>query len=137
MNIFGVGASEALLVLVLTLIVVGPQRFPEIARKGGRWFKLARRYTDEVMRDVRSAVDEIEQEVNDETADLRSVGDLVGDLRSIRDDVDEVRTEGATDAQAAVVSATQAADETHGTASSESTATRKASMRPSKRPQDS
>ena len=136
MNLFGVGASEALLVLVLTLVVVGPQRFPEVARQAGRWFKVARRYTDEVMKDVRAAVSEIEQEVNDETSDLRSVGDLGGDLQAIREDVDAVRTDAATDAEAAVSGAEQAANETPAAAAVESTAERESSLRPSKRPQD-
>lgn len=136
MNLFGVGASEALLVLVLALIVVGPQRFPEIARQGGRWFKLARGYTDEVMKDVRAAVDEIEQEINEETSDLRSIGDVSGiggDLRSIREDVETVTKDTTTDAKAAVTSAEQAANETPATASTESTAARESSLRPSKR----
>ena len=136
MNLFGVGASEALLVLVLALVVVGPQRFPEVARQAGRWFKLARRYTDEVMKDVRAAVSEIEQEVNDETSDLRSIGDLGGDLQAIREDVDAVRTDAATDAKAAVSGAEQAANETPAAAAVESTAERESSLRPSKRPQD-
>lgn len=133
-SLFGVGASEALLVLVLALIVVGPQRFPEIARQGGRWFRMARRYTDEVMQDVRAAVDEIEQEINEETAELRSVGDLGGDLRAIRDDVDAVTSGTAGDAQAALSDAADAANEEP--AAVESTATREPSVRPSKRAKD-
>ena len=90
MNLFGVGASEALVVMVLAMIVVGPQRFPEIARHAGRWFRVARRYTNEVMRDVRAAVDEIEHEINEETAELRALGDVSSDLRAVREDVEAV-----------------------------------------------
>ena len=139
MNIFGVGASEALLVLVLALIVVGPQRFPEIARQGGRWYRLARGYTDEVMKDVRAAVDEIEQEINEETSELRALGDVSdveGELRSIREDVETVTSETSADAKAAVESAEEAANETPAVASTESTATREPSLRPSQRDQD-
>jgi sec-independent protein translocase protein TatB len=140
MNIFGVGASEALLVLVLALIVVGPQRFPEIARQSGRWFKLARGYTDEVMKDVRSAVDEIEQEINVEASDLRSLGDVSGigsELRSIREDVESVTKEAATEAETAVSSAEQSANETRATTTIESTDASESSLRPSKCSQDS
>jgi Tat protein translocase TatB subunit len=101
MNLFGVGASEALVVLVLALIVVGPQRFPEIARQCGRWFKLARGYTDEVMKDVET-----------------------------------VTKDTATDAKATVNSAEQAANETPAATSTESTAARESSLRPSKRGDD-
>ena len=88
MTLFGVGAGEAILVLVLTLIVVGPQRFPEVARQGGRWFRIARKYTTEVMQDVKAVVSEIEQEIEDETKELGEVGDLSKELKSIREEMD-------------------------------------------------
>ena len=88
MTLFGGGAGEASLVLVLTLIVVGPQRFPEVARQGGRWFRIARKYTTEVMQDVKSVVSEIEQEIEDETKELGEVGDLTKELKSIREEMD-------------------------------------------------
>src|SRR5690606_32870768 len=85
---------EAGLVFVIALIVVGPQRFPEIMRQAGRWYRMARAYSNEVMKDVRSAVDDIEREVRAETDDLKSVGELADigqDLRRAREDVDEIR----------------------------------------------
>ncbi|RFF27179.1 MULTISPECIES: Sec-independent protein translocase protein TatB [unclassified Wenzhouxiangella] len=38
----GVGFSELLLLALITLLVVGPQRLPEIARTVGRWTRHAR-----------------------------------------------------------------------------------------------
>ena len=76
MELLGVGAMEALLVLVVALIVVGPHRFPEIARQGGRWFRVARRYASEVTRDVRGAVEELQSEIDEEREELRSIRDL-------------------------------------------------------------
>ena len=81
-ELFGVGALEALLVMVIALIVVGPQRLPEIARQSGRWYRVARRYTAEITADVRGALSEIEDEVKAETEDLRSVREIGGDLES-------------------------------------------------------
>lgn len=80
MEFFGVGAGEALLVLLITLLVVGPNRFPQIAREGGKWYRTARRYADEVMRDVRGAVEELEQEVGAQGEDLRSIREIGRDL---------------------------------------------------------
>lgn len=134
MSLFGVGAGEAALVLVLALIVVGPQRFPEIARQGGRWYRLARQYSNEVMKDVRSAVDEIETEIKAETEDIQSMTSIGDDLREIRDDVDEVRTESAADAEQAMTDSAAAAG-SNGTESGP-TLTRDTSVRPSRRAQD-
>lgn len=94
MNIFGVGPAEAGLVFVIALIVVGPQRFPEIMRTAGRWYRMARAYSNEVMKDVRSAVDDIEREVRAETDDLKSVrefADIGKDLREARTDAEQIQ----------------------------------------------
>jgi sec-independent protein translocase protein TatB len=99
MELLGVGAAEALLVLVVMLIVVGPHRFPEIARQGGRWYKVARRYAAVVTADVRGAVKEIEAEIEETTEDLREVRDLG----------EEMTAEAAAEVQALNVEATQLA----------------------------
>lgn len=96
MNLLGVGPAEAGLVFVIALIVVGPQRFPEIMRTAGRWYRMARAYSNEVMKDVRSAVDDIEREVKAETEDLKSVrefADLGADLRAAQQDAEEIHRE--------------------------------------------
>jgi sec-independent protein translocase protein TatB len=81
-ELFGVGAAEAVLVFVIALILVGPQRFPEIARQAGRWYQIARRYTAEMTKDVRGAIDDLEEEVKAETADLREVRTLGEELET-------------------------------------------------------
>ena len=73
MELFGVGLPEAGLVFVLALILIGPERFPEMARQAGRWYRTARAFTDAVMVDVRSAVDEIEDEIADKNDGLRPI----------------------------------------------------------------
>lgn len=96
MNIFGVGPAEAGLIFVIALIVVGPQRFPEIMRTAGRWYRMARAYSNEVMKDVRAAVDDIEREVKAEAEgmdSLRDLADISGDLRTAREDVAAVGRE--------------------------------------------
>jgi Sec-independent protein translocase protein TatA len=103
MSLFGVGAMEAGLVLVIALVLVGPQRFPEIARQGGKWYRIARRFTAEVTKDLRVAVDEIESEIKAEVDDLQSVrelGDLDADLKAAGKDL-----------QAATESVAEAAEE--------------------------
>ena len=72
MELLGVGAAEAFVVLVIALIVVGPQRFPEIARQGGRYFRMARRYASEVTSDVRGAMAELEAEVEQQKEELQA-----------------------------------------------------------------
>ncbi len=94
MELLGVGAMEALLVLVVALIVVGPHRFPGIARQGGQWYRVARRYATEVSKDVRGAMEELQTEIEEEGEDLRAIRDLGeemdADLRTSKLDIEEV-----------------------------------------------
>ncbi len=92
MNAFGVGAAEAGLVLLIALILIGPQNFPSVMRQAGHWYRIARRYSTEVMKDVRSAVDEIESEVKRETGDLvspRELSEMQSDLRQVKSETTE------------------------------------------------
>ena len=82
MNLFGVGVFEALLVAIIGLIIVGPNKFPEMMSQAGRWFKYARAFSTEVMKDVREAVDEIQEEVIAQGNDLQEIRELATDLQS-------------------------------------------------------
>lgn len=91
MELLGVGAAEALVVLVITLIVVGPNRFPEIARQVGRYYRVARRYATEVTADVRGAMNELESEVEQQHQELKTVQDEIAE--SISSSIEETREE--------------------------------------------
>lgn len=62
---FGIGFSEVALILVVVLLVVGPQKLPEIARTLGKGIRTARRAGQE-LRDA-IEVDEIRRSVYDHT----------------------------------------------------------------------
>src|SRR3990172_3417423 len=60
-NFFGVGIPEVLVILALALIVIGPQRLPEVAAQIGRAVRELRRYANQFRR-----------EFLDEFADVRA-----------------------------------------------------------------
>lgn len=91
MELLGVGAGEALVVFVITLIVVGPQRFPEIARQAGRYYRMARRYAAHVTADVRGAMSELEAEVEAQKEAIEAVGAEIGE--GVAGAVEETRGE--------------------------------------------
>jgi sec-independent protein translocase protein TatB len=113
MELFGVGALEALLVLVIALVVVGPQRFPEVAREGGKWVRKARRFTAEVTAELREAYSELEEEVRAEGEDLRSVREIGEDVRTgLQDSAADIRRIGRDTGEAASVSQAESTEET-------------------------
>jgi sec-independent protein translocase protein TatB len=65
-----VGPLELLVVLAVALIVVGPERLPELARSVGRVLRQFREVQDEVRNMVSSGVDE---DMRDAAAEFRKV----------------------------------------------------------------
>jgi sec-independent protein translocase protein TatB len=60
-----VGAPEVLLILVLALVVLGPERLPHAARTVGRWMGELRKVTGSLQAEVRDVVDEVMRPVNE------------------------------------------------------------------------
>ena len=54
---FDIGFWEILLIVVLALIVIGPERLPGAARKAGYWVGRARRFVEGVRSEVEQEVD--------------------------------------------------------------------------------
>jgi len=99
MELFGVGIPELGLVMLIALVIVGPQRFPEVARQIAQWVRTARSFTDAVMQDVRAAVDEIEHEVtaaNDGVNPIRELQELRKELGTAANDATSTVTEAST-----------------------------------------
>jgi sec-independent protein translocase protein TatB len=82
MELFGVGIGEAGLVLLIALLVVGPERFPQIAREGGKWYRMARQFTASVTQDLQGALKELENEVQEQAGELKTVREIGDDVRT-------------------------------------------------------
>jgi len=78
-------------VFVITLIVVGPHRFPGIARQAGHYYRMARRYASEVTADVRGAISELEAEVETNKSEFEDVSTTLSE--GLTATVDETRGE--------------------------------------------
>ncbi|MDH7488543.1 MAG: twin-arginine translocase TatA/TatE family subunit [Anaerolineae bacterium] len=57
MNLFGIGPGELLLILILALIIFGPNRLPEVARSIGRAINEFRKTSAEVTSAVAKELD--------------------------------------------------------------------------------
>ncbi len=74
---FDVGFSELLIISLVALLVFGPNRLPEVARTAGRWVGRARRFMDDVKRDV-------DREINsEELAEFRKLQEELTQARSV------------------------------------------------------
>lgn len=84
--VFGVSLSEMALIAVVLLLVVGPQKLPEMLRTLGKWVRKIRQMTTEVR--AQTGIDDIlrQEGLEGGIAELRSLvrGDLVALARERR-----------------------------------------------------
>jgi sec-independent protein translocase protein TatB len=54
---FGVDFSEILVIMVVALIVLGPERLPKVARTMGEWWGRMQRYINRIKMDVTTSME--------------------------------------------------------------------------------
>ncbi|MEM9605368.1 MAG: Sec-independent protein translocase protein TatB [Pseudomonadota bacterium] len=80
---FDIGFVEIMLIGIVSMLVVGPERLPEVARNVGKWVGKARRYVANVRRDF-------ESELNN--SDLRDLlGEQEAQIKELRGLVDQTK----------------------------------------------
>jgi sec-independent protein translocase protein TatB len=86
MEFLGVGLPELLVILVLAVIVVGPQRLPEFAAQLARFIRAFRRYSTRVTQEFNETLHELEQEYDDMKGEWKEVGEgLSDDFKSVEE----------------------------------------------------
>jgi TatA/E family protein of Tat protein translocase len=86
---FGIGPLELMVVLVLALIVFGPEKLPELMRSAGHAIREFQRYSSELTSTF--------QETTAEFTSAMDVSDVTSDLTSaVQDVVDSVNVNGNT-----------------------------------------
>lgn len=92
---FDIGFLEILVVLIIALIVIGPERMPEVARKIGQFTGKVKRFVNSMKEDseITSAVRELQESMNleEERRHLEEVSD------SLQDDFTQMQDEWGID----------------------------------------
>ena len=76
--------TELITILLIALVVFGPQRLPDLARKAGEWAREIRKTAGEFRRGLDKEVAEIKEPFKEVKADLDKAQ---GDLKAIGDDI--------------------------------------------------
>jgi len=98
---FDIGFWEIGLILVVALLVVGPERMPEFARKAGHWYGKGRRFItnvqDDVQRELRT--EELQNMLNQQQEQLHSLQGMIkepsasdGVMQTVASELAEIET---------------------------------------------
>jgi sec-independent protein translocase protein TatB len=94
MEFFGVGPLELVVILVVALIFVGPERLPRLAADIARTIRDIRRYTGSIAAEFSQVLEEIEKETEDDRTQWKEIGEgLTGAAKSVSDAVRAARDE--------------------------------------------
>ena len=84
---FGVGFPELVVILAVALIVLGPQRLPEVARMLGRAYGQLRRASEEFQQTIRQDLAALERQ-----EDVNRNKAIAQEIRARCADVEDVQT---------------------------------------------
>jgi sec-independent protein translocase protein TatB len=74
---FGVGILELMVILILTVLVVGPDRMPQVAADLAKWIRQTRAYARHLMGDFNSVVADLEKEAGTSREDWKEIASVV------------------------------------------------------------
>ena len=109
---FDIGFSELMVIGIVALIVIGPEKLPKVARTLGHLLGRAQRYVNDVKSDINREIqlDELKKLQSEVTESARSLED------SVRKEFDSARAAVEVPAQAAVAELNDAAQQVAQTA---------------------
>jgi sec-independent protein translocase protein TatB len=76
--VFNLSGSEIIVILLLALVILGPEKLPEAMRKAGRAYSELRKMANSFQSEVRSVIDEPMEELRGTADMLRDATDFSG-----------------------------------------------------------
>ena len=100
---FDFGFWEIILILMVALIVVGPERLPGLARTAGLWIGKAKRFVTEVKAEIDQelATDELKKALNKQEA-MNDVYEIIEETRKVTSDIKQEINKTAAESRSAI-----------------------------------
>jgi sec-independent protein translocase protein TatB len=87
---FDIGFFELILIAIVALLVIGPERLPHVARSAGLWIGKMRGFVSSVKSDIDQELKAEElKRIMKEHADSTGVHEIIEETKSAADDVKE------------------------------------------------
>ena len=94
MGILGVGVFEIIVIMAIAVVVLGPERIPEVAVQMARAYKFLRNFATDSTRELRSEFEELMgeyEELREEMRGLRATVDK--DVSSVNQDLEGTQSQ--------------------------------------------
>ncbi|MBF6599838.1 MAG: twin-arginine translocase TatA/TatE family subunit [Dehalococcoidia bacterium] len=102
MNFFGVGPLELIVILVVALVFVGPERLPRLAADIARTIREIRKYTGSIAAEFGEVLQEFERDTAEDRSQWKEIGQGLTDAtKSVSDALREAHAAAAAPASAA------------------------------------
>jgi Tat protein translocase TatB subunit len=102
MQMLGIGLPELMVILILAVLVIGPDRLPQFAADLAKWIRQARVYANHLTKDFNEVVGELEKEAGATREDWKEIASVVtrntGDVaRELQKAASQLETEATID----------------------------------------
>jgi sec-independent protein translocase protein TatB len=92
MNVFGVGPAELIVILVVALLFVGPERLPKLAADLARTIREIRQYTGGIAAEFNEVIKDFEKDTEGERSQWKEIGEgITGAAKSVTDAIRDAR----------------------------------------------
>jgi sec-independent protein translocase protein TatB len=92
--VFNVSGGELIIILLVALVVLGPEKLPDAVRKFGNVYGELRRMANGFQEELRDALDEPTREMRDTVADMRTTFSTPFDTSAVASSADAVVPDG-------------------------------------------
>lgn len=94
MNFLGIGPAELIVILVVALVFVGPERLPRLAADIARTIREIRKYTGSLAAEFNEVIQDFEKDTSGERDAWKAIETgIAGAAKSLTDTVRDVRAE--------------------------------------------
>ena len=92
MDFFGIGPLEIILILIIGLLIFGPQKLPQIGRDVGKAFRSFKKASMNLTAEIEKELDDVKKEVKD-IASEEDLQDVKRGLEHFKKELEDIKSE--------------------------------------------
>lgn len=92
MDFFGIGPLEIILILIIGLLIFGPQKLPQIGRDVGKAFRSFKKASMNLTAEIEKELDDVKKEVKNITSE-ENLQDVKKELEHFKKELEDIKSE--------------------------------------------